>query len=186
MSKVIITGTPGSGKTTILSKLSKEFRIVSIGTEMMKRLSKRLESRDDIRRNLSHTEIKAMRKIVLEDISKINENIIIESHTSIKNGKKYELGFFPEDFPMLMDVTAIIYIDASPNDILLRRINDKTRSREAESADEITEQRSVNLSLAAFYAQALGTPLYIIINRQDMVDTARKEVEQAIKESFSQ
>ncbi len=180
MGKVIITGTPGSGKTSLLSMLS-NIKVVSLGTEMLESTIGKMD-RDRLRSELTNVQIKEIRRKALLEIDKIPGDIIIDTHTSIKSGNKYIAGFSEEDMPLLHDVMAIIYIDALASDILLRRAQDKTRKREVEAAEEIDEQKSVNISLATTFAQQLGVPLYIIINRQNRLEDASIKVEAAMKE----
>ena len=182
MGKIIITGTPGCGKTTIISNL-KNIRVFNMGTEMMKHTDKKI-GRDNIRA-LSKDDIAELRATVFDDINNIKENMIIDTHTSVKRGNRYIAGFSKGDLSMLKDVKAIIYLDASAVEILLRRIHDTTRKREDETADEIDEQRDVNISLATYYAQELGAALYIIQNKRNMIGEATKEVEQAIEEALA-
>lgn len=182
MGKIIITGTPGCGKTTIISKL-KNIRVFNMGTEMLKHTNKKI-GRDNIRA-LKKDEIVEMRKTVFDDINDIKGHVIIDTHTSVRRGNRYIAGLSKEDLAMLKDVRAIIYLDASAVEILLRRIRDTTRKREDETADEIDEQRDVNISLATYYAQELGAALYIIQNKRNMVEEATKEVQQAIREALA-
>ncbi len=180
--KIIITGTPGCGKTTLISKL-KGVRVFNMGTEIMKHAPKGV-TRDGLR-TLNKNELKEMSFKVFKDLNNIKENIIIDTHTSVKSGNRYVPGFSKEELGMLKSVTAIIYLDAPAVEILLRRISDNTRKRENETAESIDEQRDVNIALASYYAQELDAALYIIENRHNMVEQAVKEVQSAIKEAFS-
>ncbi len=185
MPKLIITGTPGSGKSTIISKLSGNFKIINIGTEMMKYITNKSILRDEIRSKLEYNEIALAREKVFDEINKTKGPVIIDTHTSIKSGKKFIPGFSSTDLLSLKNTKAIIYIDAFAVDILLRRIGDRTRSREDETAEEIEEHRTVNISLATYYSVQLGVPLYIIKNKQDRLDECRRDVEKAISDALS-
>ncbi|MCL5427952.1 MAG: AAA family ATPase [Candidatus Marsarchaeota archaeon] len=175
--KIIVTGTPGSGKTAILSLL-KGINIISLGTELQRKSG---VERDKIRSTMSYKDAKAFRKNVLREIDSIKEDIIIDTHTSIKSGDRYIAGFTKEDTASLHDVKGIVYIDATADDILARRAADKSRRRNNETKQEIKEQRGVNISLATFYMQELGVPLYIIKNKQGKIEDAKEDVEKAIK-----
>lgn len=174
--KIIVTGTPGSGKTTILSMMH-GIRVVSLGTELQKSIN---VERDMMRSVMPNTKIKELREKVLREIDAIKDDIIIDTHTSIKSGSRYIAGFTKQDTAHLHNVSGIIYIDADADDILMRRATDKTRTRDKETKQEIKEQRGVNISLATFYMQELGVPLYIIKNKQSAVETAKREVESAV------
>ena len=179
--KIIMTGTPGSGKSTILSLLN-GIRVVSLGTELQKRFD---VDRDKIRSTMPNTKVKELRESALKEIDSIKEDIIIDTHTSIKSGNRYIAGFTKEDTAALHDVKAIIYIDANADDIIVRRDVDKSRVLDHETKQEIKEQRGVNISLATFYMQELGVPLYIIKNKQDNIQGAKAEVEEALKTVLS-
>ncbi len=181
--KIIVTGTPGSGKTTILSKLSR-FTVVSLGTEIQN-LTKQQVERDRIRSSLSNVNIKSLRAMALREIDARKEDLIIDTHTAIKAGNRYIAGLTAKDMKELHDVKAIIYVDATADDILLRRSMDKSRSRDLDTKQEIKEQRSINMSLATFYMQELEVPLYIIKNKQGKVESAAKEVQAAISDAMS-
>jgi len=181
--KIILTCSPGSGKTTLIAKLH-HVKVVNVGSEMLKHV-KQQENRDKMRSTLSSDETKQIRKKVIHSINDIKDDIILDTHPAIKRGNRYIVGFSSTDLDLLKDIKAIIYLDAAAVDILLRRIGDKTREREDETAEEIDEHRDVNISLATYYAAHLGVPLYIIKNRQSMLETAVKDMESAIKEAFS-
>lgn len=184
MGKIVITGTPGSGKTTIISLL-KGIKIVNLADEMLKLMSAQNLNHDKIRYVSDYNQIAALRGQILKDLSSATENMMIDTHTSVKRGTKYIPGFSTTDLDILKkDIKAILYLDAEAGDIMLRRIKDKTRDRESETVADIKEQRSVNISLASFYSSYLNTPLFIIKNKQNEVNSAKDEVERAINETF--
>ncbi len=185
MAKIIVTGTPGSGKTTVLKALS-DIRVINMGTEMLKYTAdKNITNRDEIRKVLSYSDINRIRKSIFEELNKIDSDFLFETHTSVKKGSKYIPGFSDTELRMLKEVKAIIYIDATAGEILLRRQNDSTRERENETEEDINEQRSINIALASYFSACLNVPLYMVRNRQNMVSETNNEVRKAITEAFS-
>ncbi|HUB92775.1 MAG TPA: AAA family ATPase [Candidatus Saccharimonadales bacterium] len=184
MAKLIVTGTPGSGKTTVLSKI-KNVRIISLSEEMLKLSSQKGVNDRDKLRYMSYSDTAKMRKEVIENvINKIDEDALIDTHLTVKKKARYMPGFSQSDLDSFKGLCGIIYIDAHANDILFRRLADKTRTREDEPEEEIHEQRRLNTAIAAYYSAYLNVPLYIIKNRQNQPDLAAKEAEEAIKESL--
>jgi adenylate kinase len=182
MTKIIVTGTPGSGKTTILSKI-KSVKIFNLADEMLKlSADKGVVNRDKLR-YMSYLDIADIRKAVIETVfNPDQEDAIIDTHITVKKGTRYVPGFTTQDLDVFRGVGGFVYIDSHANDIMFRRLTDKTRIREDEPEEEIHEQRRINMSLAAYYSAHLNVPLYVIKNRQNQVDRAAAELEVAIKE----
>lgn len=182
MVKVIVTGTPGSGKTTVLAKI-KSVKIINLAEEMLK-LSAGKGHNHDTLRYMSFSEIAEMRKEVILNINKVSEDSIVDTHLTVKRGTRYVPGFSTADLSLFKEIRGLIYVDAHANDIMFRRLTDKSRKREEEPEEEIHEQRRINISMAGFYSSYLNMPLYIIKNRQNMLDAAVKDMESALDEVF--
>ncbi len=182
MAKIIVTGTPGSGKSTVLSKL-KDVRVISLSEEMLKYTSSKGVTDRDKLRYMSYEDIASVRKEVIQNaINKIEDDALVDTHLTVKKKTRYVPGFSKDDLDSFNDLRGIIYIDAHANDIMFRRLTDKTRTREEEPEEEIHEQRRINTAIAAYYAAHMNIPLYIIKNRQNLVEQTIKNVEDAIKE----
>ena len=182
MAKILVTGTPGSGKSTVLEGV-KIIKIISFADEMLKISSANGVIDRDRLRYMTYEEIALIRKSVIENtINRMDEDLLIDTHLTVKKKTRYVPGFSRSDLDMMKDLKGIIYIDAHANDIMFRRLTDKTRSREDEPEEEIHEQRRINISIASYYAAHLNLPLYIVKNRQNQVEIAIKDLEDAIKE----
>ncbi|MDE1860285.1 MAG: AAA family ATPase [Candidatus Micrarchaeota archaeon] len=182
---IITTGTPGSGKSTILKQIS-DVKIVSLADEMLsvaQKGSNGLTDRDKLR-SLSDEEIVKIRAAALRHINSMRDNSIIDTHASVKKGTRYVPGLTMDGLGSLNRVEAIIYIDATADEIINRRKKDKTRVREEESKGEIEEQRIVNISLISAFAFSLSIPIYIVDNKEGKVDFAVAEVKRIAKEVF--
>lgn len=188
MTKLIIfTGTPGSGKSTVLSYLqSSGVKIVNMGTEMQAVLAEKGQELDrDKLRLLSNEDTLKARMRVIKRIIDSKKDSIIETHASIKQGSRYIPGFSIEELKSIR-VKGIVYIDATSEEILKRRKADKTRYRAdlGATAAEIDEHRTVNIAILSAFALHLGIPLYIVANNEGGVEKTVKEVERIVKELF--
>ncbi len=184
MGKIIVTGTPGSGKSTVLSKI-KSVEIISLADQMLKLSAQKGVTDRDRLRYMSYSDIAAMRReVIAKIINVVKTDAIVDTHLTVKKKTRYVPGFSKDDLDAFEDLKAIIYIDAHANDIMFRRLTDKTRAREEEPEEEIHEQRRVNIAIASYYASYMNIPLYIIKNRQGMVDEAVAAMEEAINEAL--
>ncbi len=189
MNKIaIVTGTPGAGKSTIVEKIAKEgnYNVVSIGTEMLKIAENRglTNDRDNIRK-LKSSDINEMRLKVFDTINRMEGNIIIDSHASVKNGNRYIPGFSFQELDALESLTAFVYIDSTAHEILLRRAIDNSRNRDIETMDEIDQQREINLGLISSYASHKNVPIYIIRNEQNKLEGSIESARNTFSNIFS-
>ena len=184
---VVVTGTPGAGKTTVIaeSKKSSRNQLVSVGGVMEEiGLEKGyVVDRDEIRK-LDNAKISELRKEALRRISQMDGDIIVDTHASIARRRRYIPGFPFEALEHMNKIIGFIYIDSSAEDIILRRSLDKTRSREVESRDEINDQRTINLSMLSYYASYLNIPLYIIENKQSDIRGTLEDFTEDLRELF--
>ncbi len=188
--RILMTGTPGAGKSTILAlynKKSKAVSITNLGTMMLKAAEeehKNVKDRDRLR-YMSDEDIIEVREKALSKIMSGSKNTIIDTHSSVKQGRRYVPGFSMKELGK-MDIDAIIYIDASSDDIIKRRMSDSSRKREIEGPLEIDEQRSINLAIISTIALHLDIPIYILYNREGMAKEVAEQVKLITKEVFGE
>jgi len=188
---ILVIGTPGAGKTSIMEGIthgehSKIYKIVNMGTEMLKEIKNKQMKRDRIRKELSASEILRIRSKVLNGINKMHGNIVIDTHASVKTGNKIIPGFSFAELASLNKVIGIIYVDAEAKDISARRLKDKSREREMESIAEIKMHQSINLSFAVAYLASLNVPMYIVKNQQEMLSKAITDTSNILKSTFGE
>ncbi|MDE1768498.1 MAG: AAA family ATPase [Candidatus Micrarchaeota archaeon] len=176
---ILVTGTAGAGKSTILSKIGKntsKIKIINLGTEMLTILKEKfnITDRDNIR-TLDDKNTILVRNAIMQKIIDSKADTIIDTHASIKQGRRYRPGFSIDELQKIR-ISAIIYIDATSEEILERSLSDSSRMRAYETLAEIDEWRSVNISIISTFAVYLNIPIYIIYNQQGKQDEAAREV----------
>ncbi len=183
---IIVSGSPGSGKSTLMKSIKKtNCKIINIGSIMEKIGIKKkyVDNRDQIR-YLSNDLISELRNYAFDEISKLNGNIIIDTHSSIAANGRYIPGLPFESLKKLDNIIGFVYIDADTKDILVRRIRDRTRIRENEDDYLINTQRLINLSILSEYTAYLNISLHIINNKQYMFEDAKNKFNKIISDLF--
>jgi adenylate kinase len=179
---ILVTGTAGAGKSTILSKLGENIKVINLGTEMMDIAKDKfnITDRDKIRTLSDKTTIE-IRNAIMQKIIDSKEDAIIDTHASVKQGRRYRPGFSIDELQKIR-ISAIIYIDATSEEVLERSLNDHSRKRAYDTLAEIDEWRSVNISIISTFAVYLNIPIYIIYNQEGKQDEAAAEVGRITKE----
>lgn len=184
---VFVCGSPGAGKTTIVNSLatSKNYRVLNVGTLMTERAIKEgyVKNRDELR-FLSNKKLSKLRTEMLNSLSKMNGNIILDSHATVQQNGRYLPGITLNDIKHLGGLAGFVYIDAFTNDIVKRRKGDRTRRRENERQDLIDVQRLVNLSVLSSCSVYLNIPLYVVFNEQGMLEASIKQFRGHIEDVF--
>ena len=183
---ILVTGTAGAGKSTILAELPKlggdKLKVINLGTEMLEiaREKFNMTDRDQLRVIDDKTTI-AIRNGIMQKIIDSKEDAIIDTHASVKQGRRYRPGFSIDELQKIR-ISAIIYIDATSEEILQRSLNDHSRKRAYDTITEIDEWRSVNISIISTFAVYLNIPIYIIYNQDGALSKAVEEVHRITKE----
>lgn len=180
---IIVAGVPGAGKSTVLleawKRVEKElnYTIVSFGTEMLELCKETgLVADRDQMRNLSPDVQEEMQWRTTKRIAERPENILLDTHCTIKTGSgSYLPGFTPRMLER-MSPRAIVLVDAHEAEIRGRRRLDKSRPlRTIESQDDILEHKVLNRAYAAAFSARSGCLLRIIQNNTGEFDRAVDE-----------
>ncbi len=178
---IIVTGTPGAGKTTILKKaiekIKNKYKIVNYGDVMLE-IAKRknlVRNRDEIRK-LDASIQREIQKEAARNIAEMskNENVIVDTHCLIKTPEGYLPGL-PIWVLEELKPNIIVLIEANPDEIIRRRQKDKTRYRDVEEEKELKLHQEMNRAVAVAYAMVTGATVKIIENHDGMLDKAVSE-----------
>jgi len=177
--KIIMTGIPGVGKTTLLSKIvdiikshDKSVNVLSFGTLMFEIAKKNgLKERDDLRK-LPVKEQQNLQKIVAEQIAAQNEEfVIIDTHAFINSPEGYYPGL-PEHVLKIIKPTNFVSVSAKPEEIYNRRMKDTTRNRDKITLINIKKELEFQTGMISACAVIAGSPVRYILNDEGKVEEA--------------
>ena len=177
MGAIIVTGIPGVGKTTVMETAAKtrNLNIAVYGTIMFEVAKARglVASRDDMRRLPPSTQ----KDIQREAAGRIRAmgDVIVDTHCSIKTPTGYLPGL-PAWVMEALQPTAIVLVEATPEEILRRRQNDATRKRDEDTLEAIAEHQEYNRRFAAAYATLTGATVHTVRNNDGHVESAMKDI----------
>jgi adenylate kinase len=186
--KVIITGVPGVGKTTVvneaLKKLEAEgvrYQSINFGTFMFEvaKTDNIVKDRDQMR-TLDRTVQKRLQQRAGQAIAKLSGNVLIDTHASVKTPKGYLAGL-PEWVLREIMPDIIVLVETDDDQILMRRLSDETRTRDKEGSKSITEHQQFNRAIAAAYAMMTGCTIKIITNADFLLDRASSDLVEVLR-----
>ncbi len=181
--KVIITGVPGVGKTTVVTEALKklkqegiEYQSINFGTFMfdVAKADGTVNDRDQMR-TLDRTVQKRLQQRAAQEIAKIPGNVLIDTHASVKTPKGYLAGL-PEWVLREIMPDLIVLVETEDDQILMRRLSDDTRSRDKEGSKAIAEHQQFNRAIAAAYSMLTGCTIKMITNADFLLDRAADEM----------
>ncbi len=174
---IIVMGLPGAGKSTVLSAAKEtDCKIVNYGDLMFEIASKSvgIKTRDEIRKMDTKTQ-KKVQSEVGKALSKMDAKLILDTHCSISTPKGYLPGL-PFSLLSQLKVQFLVLVTAPAKEISERRSSDKTRIRDPESSESLSEHESINRSYLAAYSCLTGAPALIIHNRTGKLEEAQKKL----------
>ncbi len=182
MDVIVITGTPGAGKTTVLNKaiemLEMRYDVINYGNEMFRvaEENKIVNDRDEMRKLPPETQ-KRIQKLAAKTIAEKAENapIIVDTHCTIKTKKGYLPGL-PKWILEELNPTAILLVEADPEEIINRRSSDETRMRDREHVLDIEDHQQLNRAVAMSYAMMTGATVKIIKNHDEKLEDAVRQM----------
>jgi adenylate kinase len=179
---VMITGIPGVGKSTItklaLKQVRVKFRLLNFGDLMFEEAVKAgLVSHRDEMRKLNPDLQRRLQMKVAEKIVEISqeEPVLIDTHATIRTPVGYLLGF-PREVIEVINPNFIVIIEATPSEILGRRLRDLKRDRDVETEEQIQRHQDLNRAAAVSYAMHSNALIKVIENHED------KGLEEAVYE----
>jgi len=158
MVRVVVVAVPGAGKTTILKKLLEklpDLKIVNFGDYMFEEAKKlfKIADRDEMRRKIRPEDYKLLQERAAESISKLEGDLVIDTHSAIKTPYGYYPGL-PSKVAEILKLDAIAFLEFRPEDILQRRMKDlkaegeAKRFREIERIEDVQEHQDIGKKFA--------------------------------------
>lgn len=187
---MIVTGVPGSGKSTVvgkalgeLKKENVEYTIVNYGDVMLELMEKMdgITHRDEMRK----IPTQRYREIQREAGRRIAQaakkgNVLVDTHCLVKKPEGYYPGL-PIWVLEELKPDLLLIVEAAPEEISRRRLKDADRKRDVEVQLEIEEHQSLNRATAMAYVALTGAAVRIIQNRDKRLDEAVEEMISALR-----
>jgi len=179
---IVVTGIPGVGKTTVMKRAAEgiDIQFVTFGTIMMD-IAKEMglaKDRDEMRK-LTLEQQKDLQIHSAEKVASMGD-VILDTHCTVKTPKGYMPGL-PEWVLKKLKPTAIVVVEADPEEIYNRRMNDKTRDRDPDSKEQIEEHQTINRAAAMAYAALTGSTVKIVFNHDNAIDDAVKQAKPVLE-----
>ena len=182
---VIVTGVPGVGKTTVITKCAEmlekrglKVKVENFGTVMLNLALKRgiVKHRDDIRKLPLEAQIELQKSAAQILAQSGDEDIlVVDTHQLIVTKGGFWPGL-PFHVVSILIPTQLFLIEASPKEILSRRIRDADRKRDLPSIESVEKEMLISRMLAAACAFATGATVALIENREGAADKAAEEM----------
>ena len=181
---ILVLGSPGAGKTTLIDGVkerNKRLKIVNIGTLMLEEAEASGIMRDRLR-YLPTARIQALRKKTFRRIGVMKGAVIVDTHTTVEKGNKFIFGLPITDLPLMGNISGIIYVDASTEELMKRRVADTRRKREADDEEVLNLQRHLNLAVVTMYGSTYDIPVYILHNEDGKLNKAKTDFEKFVED----
>lgn len=182
MGVIVVTGIPGVGKTTVMKNAAEgmDIEFVTFGTVMLEIAIETglAQNRDEMRK----LTLEQQKDLQIESAEKIASmgNVILDTHCTIKTPKGYLPGL-PEWVIKKLKPTAIVVVEADPEEIYNRRTGDKTRNRDPDTKEQINEHQMINRAAAMAYAVLSGSTVKIVFNHDNAIDDAVRQASPVLK-----
>ncbi len=184
MKVVVVAGIPGSGSTTVLQHALKETDYVHVnyGDVMLEiaQEMKLVEDRDSIRKLPPETQKEVQKKAAgtIRERAEV-ANTIVDTHCTIKTPSGFLPGL-PKWVLEELQPDMFILLEADGDEILMRRVNDTTRTRDTERLQDINLHQEMNRATAMAYAVYTGATVKIIENHNDQLDKSVEEMKKTL------
>ena len=185
MKLVVLTGIPGSGSTTLLGKALDEVDYVHLNYgDIMTEIAiqeKIVNDRDALRKLPAETQKQIQAKAAKEIKARSEkDNVIVDTHCT----NKTPMGFLP-GLPIWvleeLQPDQFILIEANPDEIIYRRLNDDTRERDVQKVKEIDLHQQMNRATSMAYATLTGATVKIVENHDNHLDSSVKKLVNVLK-----
>lgn len=181
--RVIVTGVPGVGKTTVVTGALKvlegegiSYQSLNFGTYMFETAQKEGLARDrDEMRRLPGDVQKTLQQSAARAMARESGNILVDTHASVRTPKGFMAGL-PEWVLRELMPDTIILVETDDDQILMRRLSDETRTRDMEGSGAIADHQQFNRAIAASYSMLTGCTIKYVTNADFLLDRAVDEM----------
>ncbi len=181
---VVLTGVPGSGKTTVTRKaienleaLGTSFEMVTYSDVMLDEAVQRgwVQIRDEIRK-LDPRKQRELQRIAAQTIAeRATTSLIVDTHATMRTPKGYLPGL-PVWVLDELKPDIILVVEATPKEIMRRRHKDKSRIRDIQGEQGIQEHQEANRAICMAYAAHTGATVKILQNSEGKLSETAQEL----------
>lgn len=171
--RIIVTGVPGVGKSSVMESVAKarSVPVVNYGTLMFEEAKARglVASRDEMRKLPAQVQ----REVQAEAGRKIGRmaSAIVDTHCLIKTPEGYLPGI-PMSVLTLIAPHVVVLVEAPAAQIHGRRTKDQSRVRDGDSVEAIEEHQQLNRAAAAAMGVVSGATVKIVPNLDGGLESA--------------
>ncbi|MHB1909534.1 MAG: adenylate kinase [Nitrososphaerales archaeon] len=186
--RVVIVGIPGVGKSTVVAKVVEllgekglSTKVVNYGSVMMQQATKlyNVSSRDEMRKLSVETQ-RNLQVYAAAEISKLADQVVIvDTHLFISTSEGFWPGM-PMDVLQALKPTNLVLVVAKPEEIMERRKNDTTRSRDTATRESLVSELGAAISLLFASSLVMGCPALVVDNPEGPVEQAASKIIAAI------
>lgn len=187
---VVVTGTPGSGKSTVvdgalkkLKELGINYELQNYGDAMLELMRERhgVKDRDEMRKVPTES-YREIQREAARRIAKAAEKrpVLVDTHSLVKKPEGYYPGL-PSWVLEELKPSLIILVESSAQEIEGRRARDESRKRDREMLQTVEEHQQLNRAAAMAYAAISGAAVRLIQNRDKRLNDAVEEMVSALR-----
>lgn len=187
MKTVIVTGIPGTGKSTVCNlfremseKEGTPATIINYGTvtQELLRANGQTVHRDEMRKSTMDSQ-RLFQKKAAEAISRKIENlsgiVVIDTHMAIRTPQGYMPGL-PRHVLEVLQPELFVLIEANQDEISTRRSKDTVRRRDDSNEETVKEELQISRLMAGACAVLTGAPVKMVINANGRQEEAAREL----------
>lgn len=184
--RIVVVGIPGVGKTTVVEKLKSMIEgseLVTFGTVMLEEGTRLrwIKHRDELRK-LPVEKQRRLQRIAASRISRMGRKVLlVDTHLFVRTKEGFWPGL-PYDVVRALKPTHLILVEASPDEVLQRRMRDRTRYRDAATREELQTELELARSFLTVSSTLTGAPMLIANNAHGKAEELASSLAATIKE----
>ena len=178
------------GKSTVVSRALEELKKSGVGCELINYGDVMLEM---VRERTGVTDRDKMRELPTDLYREIQKEaaeriaararragVLVDTHCLVRKPEGYYPGL-PKWVLGALKPESIVLIEATPEEVVRRRVGDASRGRDREALREVEEHQQLNRAVAVAYAAEVGAAVRVISNRQGKLREAVRQMVEVLK-----